>query len=232
MTPSSRAALPGEYSDTLNLLAALITEIQRETAGEATASQCRKLIAALRDRPQLAALPGLLLKTYNEVAEALDGIRLTRETIRSSAIDGLQDSAVRLTEVTATTESAAMELMNGLDRTLSMVDALEQVSPAAPDQLAALRGQINDLFAHLQFQDITTQQLRGVMQLLNEIEERISKVADLFDAALGGGLLTTPALAGPSSDSSRLAFNPDATTREAESRQAYIDAAFLDSAAR
>jgi len=233
MPRSTAADLTPDLPETLDLLGALIMAVQSQELEESGPQGLRALAVALRTRPQLAELPGLLLKTYNEIASALDGIRLTREMIQANALDQIQDSASRLQEVTSTTESATMQLMDGLDRTLGLLDDLERGEGANAERYATLRGQVNELFAHLQFQDITTQQLHGVVQLLVDVETRVGRVADLFDQAVGGRRVLTPeALALAAKGPATLAFNPDATTRDVGTRQAYIDAAFPASAPR
>ena len=232
MPRSTPVDLTPDLPETLELLGALIMAVQSQELEESGPQGLRALAVALRTRPQLADLPGLLLKTYNEIASALDGIRLTREMIQANALDQIQDSASRLQEVTSTTESATMQLMDGLDRTLGLLDELERGESANAERCATLRGQVNELFAHLQFQDITTQQLHGVVQLLVDVESRVGRVADLFDQAVGGrGVLAPEALASRR-DFSTLTFNPDASTRDVGTRQALIDAAFPASAAR
>jgi len=125
-----------------------------------------------------------------------------------------------------------MQLMDGLDRTLGLLDDLERGEGANADRYATLRGQVNELFAHLQFQDITTQQLHGVVQLLMDVESRVGRVADLFDQAVGGRSVLTPEALTSATGVSTLAFNPDATVRDVGTRQAYIDAAFPAAAPR
>jgi len=154
------------------------------------------------------------------MAEVLTGIRITRETIQHQALDQLQDTQERLNLVSSATESAAMEIMNGLDRTLGLLDRLDARPDGDREALAALREEINQLFGHLQFQDIITQQLRGVMALVMDVERRIASVAALFDQSLGSAVKAVA----PVSNSD--AFNPDAVWDASPDRQAAVDAAF------
>ena len=107
----------------------------------------------------------------SELSQVLNGIRLTRETIQSYSVERLRDSNVRLSEVTSATETAAMQMLNGLDRTLAMIDRLEESGETLPphEMCDALRAEVNQLYGHLQFQDIITQQLNGVAGLLAEV---------------------------------------------------------------
>ena len=67
------------------------------------------------------------------------------------------------------------------------------------------------------------QQLHGVAALLVEIEDRLERVAHLFDQLpRNGSEVVSPA----GSPTAGLAFNPDATMRDAARRQALIDETF------
>ena len=74
-----------------------------------------------------------------ELSQVLSGIRLTRETIQSYSVERLRDTHDRLSEVTSTTETAAMQMLNGLDRTLAMIDELERSSEGGPRTRRATR---------------------------------------------------------------------------------------------
>jgi chemotaxis regulatin CheY-phosphate phosphatase CheZ len=216
------AATPagGDLDATLGVLTRLISEIQNDGFDE---SRVRELVAAVRARPHLATLPGALLKAYTEITAVLSGIRVTRETIQHHALDQLRDTQERLNMVSSATESAAMEMLNGLDRTVGLVDRLAAAPGGDPEVLGQLRAELDQLFGHLQFQDITTQQLRGVMSLLVEVETRIARVADLFDKSLASPEETpAPAKKGPTTED----HNPDAVWVQDSARQAAIDAAF------
>jgi chemotaxis regulatin CheY-phosphate phosphatase CheZ len=153
-----------------------------------------------------------------EVHEALLAIRRSRESLRNFQVEGLRDTHAKLSEVSSTTETAATELLNGLDRTLALIDALEARSD--PAGYEALRAEVNKLYGHLQFQDIIAQQLAGVGALLGLVEEHMTHVAAMLDDSNGDA----PSLPG---SSVHAAYNPDASMEHVSERQAAIDAAFL-----
>ena len=224
MDTRQATALAGELETTLALLQDLVAELGRVRDDWSGSGRVQELLETLRRRPDLNALPRVLLMAYTTISDALSGIRLTREAIHTHTVQRLHDSHSKLTEVSTATESATMEMMNGLDRSLAIIAELEQGKVSDPALFDRLRDEVNGMFNHLQFQDITTQQLAGVAQFLDDIELRIAGVVGLFDTALGG-----PGQAGVSAaplDSRNLAFNPDASLRETEARQALIDAAF------
>ena len=175
--------------------------------------------------PGSEPLPSALMRVSSELSQVLSGIRRTRETIQSYSVERLRDSHERLSEVTSTTETAAMQMLNGLDRTLAMIDQLERSAESGPPACAcdALRAEVNQLYGHLQFQDIITQQLNGVAGLLGEVEQRVRTITDLFDESVGVHRDTDPPL-GTTVDPS--AFNPDASMHGGADRQAMIDEAF------
>jgi hypothetical protein len=114
-----------------------------------------------------------------------------------------------------------MEMLNGLDRTLAMIDQLEcgtcEEHPKAMSD--PLRNEVNELYGHLQFQDIIAQQLHGVGALLVEVEQRVDAVTRLFDGTFNDRPAELPLAPAAS------AYNPDATMRDAPQRQAMIDEA-------
>ena len=70
---------------------------------------------------------------------------------------------------------------------------------------------------HLQFQDITSQQLNYTQSMLVEIRQRLEEMATLF-----GPYFVSFAKEAPVAGT----FDPNATTRSAETRQAMADEIF------
>ncbi|HXE56697.1 MAG TPA: hypothetical protein VNK43_01740 [Gemmatimonadales bacterium] len=226
MQPKPTSSLVAELETTLGLLNDLMVELQTQRHWD-PGSRVDQILTALHRRPALAELPRILLRVYNEISAALTGIRLTREAIQAQAIERLRDGHVRLSEVSSTTESATLEIIAALDRTVALLDQLQAGGGAeAQTAVAALRGEIDGVFNHLQFQDITSQQLRGVADLLQDVERRIATVADLFDQTFGLRDAAVPGPVGEPADRAERAYNPDATTRDVAARQALADAAF------
>lgn len=221
---ASVRTLAGELTTTLDLVAELLTELHPGDACHRANPKVSALVERLRGRPDLHALPGVLLKVHGEVVAALGGIRLSRELIQTQTLDRLRRTQSTLDEVSTTTESATMELMNGLERALALADTLDAGAAATGGQpaatVSALRDELTQLFALLQFQDITAQQLHGVADMLVDVEHRIQAVADQFDGSAGA------APAPPTAGRDRAAYNPDATVRHTADRQAFADAAF------
>lgn len=227
MDAAQVSVLADELETTLTLLAQLIRELESRREDWSRSGVVRGLVSRLAAQPNLQELPTVLLRAHADIAEILGGIRLTREAIQAHAVEQIRETKDKLSSVTTTTESATLELMNGLDRSLELVDSLESQSggSASADGFQEIRQQLSALYHHLQFQDITAQQLQGVTHSLVELESRVAGVAALFDRALGQGGRPLP-VAGSTGSSAHLAFNPDATMKRSQADQATIDEAF------
>jgi chemotaxis regulatin CheY-phosphate phosphatase CheZ len=139
-------------------------------------------------------------------------------------VENLQHTSARLQEVTSATEVAATDILDALDRTQSMVDDLE-AAEAADDRAKSanvrdlMREELFGMMGALQFQDITTQQLAAAASVLGDMETRLLQIARLFDPAASA----EAALGAPDPRT----FDPNATTRDAEGRQAVADQVFV-----
>lgn len=226
MNPNDVDTLGPELESTMKLVSELVSELQRmesQLNSLHNSGRVREIIAALRLRPNLEQLPKALLGVYSEISEALHGIRLSRETIQSYSTDRLRDTHARLGEVNSTTESAALEMLNGLDRSLQLIDRIEQdgelaSGAARKEAFDSLRNEVNQLYSSLQFQDIIAQKLHGITALLADIEGRIETVAAFFDGGQHAPEPVAGELPAPGS------YNPDATMSDAAARQAAADA--------
>lgn len=183
---------------------------------------------------RLVELVGILMRTYREIQRVLSGIRTGRGILQQAAMERVQKTHQKLEEVTMTTEVAATDMLDGLDKALSLVDAIAPPSAegSAEDREAAgeeLREELNRLIILMQFQDITAQQLAHAAGVLVEVEKRLEGLTKLFDfhnLDADGDLLkmlddTEEDPAGPDT------FDPAATTDDAEARQALADEVFV-----
>ncbi len=221
-------ALAAELESTLGLTTELLEELKNLRDQWPRLGKLPRIAAKLAAQPNLGQLPGILLRAHADITEILGGIRLTREAIEAHAVERIRDTQNRLSNVTSTTESATIELMNGLDRSIELVNSLEQQAnhKASAEGFQQLRDEVSALYNHLQFQDITSQQLQGVTHSLLELEARVATVAALFDrnAEAGGQEQLLPMFS--SGSSAHLAFNPDATMSRSRADQTMVDAAF------
>lgn len=215
-------SLATELQSTMALVDQLVREVKVGAQAQHVHGRAVELANVLGKRPDLTALPVLVMRAMSEVTDALGGIQRGREALRHYSFERLQRTHAKLNEVTNATESATIQLMDGLDRALGLIDKVGGMVPneaGAGETIDALRNEVNELFGHLQFQDITAQQLAGVGGLLEDIEARVRSVLSLFD---GTAAARTAGVVG----SAEAAFNSEASFDDVESRQAAIDAAF------
>jgi hypothetical protein len=119
--------------------------------------------------------------------------------------------------------------MDACDRATQMVDELDVIdAEPTPDRerattvRAGLRDELFLMMGALQFQDITSQQLSHASAVLVEMEMRLIDVARLFDSNSDVAELHRPDHHIPDAAT----YDPNATTRDSESRQALADQIF------
>lgn len=160
------------------------------------------------------------------VDSMLDKIRESRGMVEQATVERVQRTHQKLQEVSAATESAASDMLDGLDRSLAWIGRLDEIAGAGDDEAARIRSQLRDeifrLIGCLQFQDITAQQLRGASGVLEEIEGKLRAIAELFAHDRSG--------TGQQEKGDLLheghTFDPAASMLNAESRQSLADAIF------
>ncbi len=178
----------------------------------------------------LAELPGILERANSQILCVLKRLRESRAAIESTALEKLASTHEKIREVTSATEDAAINIMDACDRATQMVDELDTIDAAPePDRSRAgevrstLRDELFLMMGALQFQDITSQQLAHASAVLIEMEKRLIDIAQLFDGK-GDMLeqLVKPEVSAPDSKT----YDPNATVRDSESRQALADEIF------
>ena len=175
----------------------------------------------------VASLPNMLLSAYGEICAVINNLRGSRDMLHKTTVTRLQDTTSKLLEVSNATEVAATSILDGLDRSLGIVDELDALDAAKVPEGVDLRNKLRDELyqaqAFLQFQDITTQQLNYASSILVDLEHRLVDIARLIDPTSGA----LPEVAGvrPRVVSSA-AFDPNASVEHAEVRQALADSIF------
>jgi chemotaxis regulatin CheY-phosphate phosphatase CheZ len=189
----------------------------------------------------------MLDRAHQAVADALAGLQASRVALQNaqrSAVGRLHQTHAQLREVTSTTEGAASEILDALDRAQGLLDELD-ASASAPAPAseaeavalaarggtarAALRDELFGMMHALQFQDITTQQISYTSGVLTDLEERLLAIVEMFDGVTPS---TREATSGASTSEQRGAshqqlYAPDATMNDAASRQQIADAIFV-----
>ena len=217
---------------TLRLLDAELGELAPRKSADAAplSDKNRTAEPGVSDRG-LPLLPALLVRAMNEVHGMLASIRTGRETIRAGTTERLAQSSDKLNEVSSATANAALDIMDALERAVAKVDELETDAVIADDAKGhVIRGDLRDeLFAvmgHMQFQDITSQQIMHVQSMLAELEGRLAEIANLFDNPNADHAVTHASTARPASRGLRATsrYDPGASLSDTESRQALADA--------
>ena len=214
----------------LRLVDTALAELRKASGGSASeAPHAERALAGEQavGADASEALPQILVRVSSEITGVLAGLRQSRDVLERAAVEKLQHTGQKLREVNSVTEVAATDIMDAIDRSLSLVDELDAQEADSSDQSAELRAKLREelfgVMGSLQFQDITTQQLNYASSMLVDMERRLLQIARLLDpAALAMGMP-------PAEDPMQLpaaAFDPGATTGDTESRQALADQIF------
>ncbi len=197
-------------------------------AGITELSELSSLVEDVTPTSALAMVPHILHKANSEIINVLGSLRQCRSAIEQATSDKLQITHEKIREVTNATESAATDILDGLDRAQLLLDELDaeadssgDASEKAKDLRSRLRDEIFSMTGCLQFQDITTQQLTYASSVLIEMESRLGEIARLFDPRRYGAPELPPEL--PQVPE---IFTPDAAYDRSESRQAMADEIF------
>ena len=169
-------------------------ELEMPTDTKAARNKVMEVLAAVGDRPAgLRDLVDILEAAYGEVMAIVESLRESRGLLEQQAMERLSSTHQKLAEVSSATEMAATGMLDGLDRSLVLVDHLEDADSAESVADAAdgergsseirneLRDELHGLIGLLQFQDITSQQLGYATGVLKDIEERMLRIAQVFD---------------------------------------------------
>jgi hypothetical protein len=169
-----------------------------------------------------AELSRTLLRAYAETVGIVQRIRESCGMVDDDAAgaDKLQQMHGRLRDVSAATENATTGILDGVARATALVETLDAASEAERTQtIAALKEELGSLTNHLQFQDITAQQLNHIASLLSDMRRRIAQIVVIFSPpAARGYVKDMPENHG--------AFDPNASVVATPGGQAAVDEIF------
>jgi chemotaxis regulatin CheY-phosphate phosphatase CheZ len=171
---------------------------------------------------RLQEISGSLAFGYQSILRILTTLRLGRGSIESVATDRLHPAHEKLQEVTNTTEIAATDILVGIEDSLAMVDRLDELDAAGDRDTAGgvrsdLRNKLFDLMNHLQFQDITRQQLSHASAVLLDTEQHLAQIAAAIEPT------AAPLAVRSHKDPHAGTYDPKATNNNAAIRQAVAD---------
>jgi hypothetical protein len=219
---------------TLRLVDDLVTEISEQTDDEVVKADALRLLERLnRRRVQTREIESLFVRMYAELQRILYSVRKSRGLLEEAALQHLESTNAKLKEVSSATEFAATNMLDGVDRALSLVGRIED----EPDDEAAfeeLREELHALVVALQFQDITSQQIEHASAVIVDLETQLRRVTEIFarvviqDAPddLDDEDPPKPATGGNGNGNGHATYDPEASVSDASSRQAVADDIF------
>ncbi len=170
-----------------------------------------------------------LLRAYTESVGIVARMRETQCVLETATMENLGQMHGKLSEVSSATEIATTDILNGLGRGVELVERIKELEGGAAgdrdELLASLREELYGVMVHLQFQDITAQQLQHIAALLAEMKERLSDLAHIF-APYAVKTAQVPQMPQTAREVPAGAFDPHATTSHASARQAIADEVF------
>ena len=169
-----------------------------------------------------ADVPELLSRASLIITKMLESLRAGQQVLQRSAVEKLHHTNDKLHEISSATESATTDIMDGLDRAFVLVDQLdgEDVGARGAEIGSQLRDELFAVMNHLQFQDITSQQLDHASSIIRDMEQYLDEFVVLFDLPTIGAITgQSPVMPRPEPRP----FDPCATTLDAEKRQAMVD---------
>ena len=210
---------------TLRLVDELVAELSEEDQDDTVNNGVLSLLDHLADRRADArGVDVLLVRMYAELQRILYNVRKSRGLLEEATITNLESTNAKLKEVSSTTEFAASNMLDGVDRALGLVDHVQQQPDDAPS-FDALRDELHALVVALQFQDIISQQLDHASTIIADMETQLRCVTRMFAVSVlrddDGDADDAPAFA-----VSTGAFDPAASVSDAATRQALADDIF------
>lgn len=175
-----------------------------------------------------AELSRTLLRAYAETVGIVQRLRESCGMADSDGDDKLQQMHGRLQEVSTATETATTGILDAVTRATAIADRLDAASDVERKRLIAqLKEELNHVPNHLQFQDITAQQLGHIAALLSDMRSRITQIVTMF---------APPAVTFAKDDEAEAMdpspFDPNASTVASPAGQAVADEIFAVRAER
>lgn len=217
---------------TLRQVESILSGLGRSRGGDETRHErVDRVVTNLESRRAgLRDLVSILLNTYVEITDVIDALRRSRGLLEQAAMDRIQSTHQKLTEVSTATELATTGMLDGLDRSLVLVDRMGDGGGSEQGTLLRdqLREELHAMINLLQFQDITAQQLGSANGVLLDIEERLVELSRVFDLGwlMGEDEGTVEDEEETVAPAGHVTCDPQASNFGAETRQALADEIF------
>jgi len=164
-----------------------------------------------------AELSRTLLRAYAETVGIVQRLRESVGIADEKGDDHLQQMHGRLHEVSTATENATTGILDSVTRAIALADRIDGAKSDADRKrlVAQLKEELNGVPNHLQFQDITAQQLAHTAAVLADMRKRITQIITMF---------APPSVSFVKTDTA--AFDPNASTVASPAGQAVADEIF------
>ncbi|MCX5768557.1 MAG: hypothetical protein NTZ43_15160 [Gemmatimonadetes bacterium] len=171
----------------------------------------------------IESLPAILSLMQAQVSSVIAQLRDTSGELEAESVSTLRMTMQQLKKVSHATEQAAHGILDGIDRSLGMVDELEKMdggaNPAEAEKRERIKDELMSAINQVQFQDITSQQIKHAASLLTDMEDRFNSLVRALDPETINQL--TAKLA-----TNEQHFDPEATYGDRERRQGQADSVF------
>lgn len=232
-----RGDVLGDSESTLRQVASVLSGLCDGTEAT-TSTKDQGVVAGRAETKKPSDLPELLDsigRAYNEIVGMISSLQESRGILESAAMSRLKHTNEKLKEVSSATEMATTGIMDGIDRALSMVGSLGEMAGSSEEEESVevrsnLEEELHGIMTLLQFQDITAQQLGYASGVLTDIEQRLVRIAEVFERS---GLWSPKEnleeeTKGANGNSGHFPedCDPNASTLDGEGRQALADEIF------
>jgi chemotaxis regulatin CheY-phosphate phosphatase CheZ len=169
----------------------------------------------------LNELSRTLLRAYAETIGVVTRIRQSCGMLDNEGLDRLEQMRGRLREISTATETATTDILDTVTRAIAIAERIDGAAEGERGKLVvSLKEELGGVSTHLQFQDITAQQLGHLANLIADMRHRITHVVTMF------------AQPGATPDVKGGVYDPNASTSGSAAGQAVADEIFSVRASR
>jgi hypothetical protein len=129
----------------------------------------------------LHELSRTLLRAYAETIGVVTRIRQSCGMLDNEGLDRLEQMRGRLHEISNATETATTDILDTVTRAIAIAERIDGAAEGERGRLVvSLKEELAGVSTHLQFQDITAQQLGHLANLIADMRHRITHVVTMF----------------------------------------------------
>jgi chemotaxis regulatin CheY-phosphate phosphatase CheZ len=220
----------GALEDSESVLRQVNGALEDIGVGDAPSPDKGLTAAVARDAGRLPQLAATLIDAYAEINGLITMLKDSRDVLEKAALHRLHRTNKHLQDVSSATETAATDMLDGVDRTMGLLDELMTERDGGGDGLATaeqIRDVLHGFVISCQFQDITSQQLGYASSVLVDLEDRLARISAVF----GDECFSEEEIGEMETEledvlESHTTCDPDASLGDAEARQGLADSIF------